>query len=317
MAATRGGTGEVRAVIDVGTNSVKLLVADVEGKTVRPLHESSHQTRLGQGFYETHVLQAGAIEQTAKAVADFAREAKNWSPAVVRVIATSAARDAENKGDLITALEAAAGGAQVEIISGNQEADWAFKGVTSDPKLGAGPLLVMDVGGGSSEFILGTDGLRIFAESAPMGSVRLLEKVGVSDPPTASERKRCEDEVRSVVEGRLKPNMEPALRDLPGKIALVATGGTSTILARMKLRLRSFNREMIEGTEITREELSAEVTRLWSMRLEERKHLIGLPPNRADVILTGSLIFHEVMAFFNLEVLRVSTRGLRFAALMN
>lgn len=316
MAPLRGSTGEVRAVIDVGTNSVKLLVADVEGKTVRPLHESSHQTRLGQGFYETHVLQAGAIEQTAKAVADFAREAKSWSPATLKVIATSAARDAENKGDLIAALEVAAG-VQVEIISGSQEADWVFKGVTSDPKIGAGPLLVMDVGGGSSEFILGSGDKRVFAESVPIGSVRLLEKAGVSDPPTATERTRCEDEVRRVVEGRLKPSMEPALRVLPGKISLVATGGTSTILARIKLKLRSFNREMIEGAVLTREELSALVTRLWSMSLEERKQVIGLPPNRADVILTGSLIFHEVMAVFDLETLRASTRGLRFAALMD
>lgn len=316
MAAKRGSPGEVRAVIDVGTNSVKLLVADVEGKTVRPLHESSHQTRLGQGFYETHVLQPGAIEETAKAVAEFVGEARNWSPAVLRVIATSAARDAENKSDLVHALEAAAG-VPTEIISGSQEADWAFKGVTSDPKVGTGALLVMDVGGGSSEFILGMGGDRVFAESVRIGSVRLLEKVGVSDPPLAGERKRCEEEIRNVVEGRLKPDMETVFRRLPGTIALVATGGTSTILARMKLKLRSFNREMIEGATLTREELSAAVTRLWGMRLEERKQIIGLPTNRADVILTGALIFQQVMTVFELDVLRVSTRGLRFAALMD
>jgi exopolyphosphatase / guanosine-5'-triphosphate,3'-diphosphate pyrophosphatase len=316
MAVPGGTAGEVRAVIDVGTNSVKLLVADVDGKTVRPLHESSHQTRLGQGFYDTHVLQTSAIEQTAKAVAEFASEARNWTPRILKVIATSAARDAQNKEELLDALEKAAG-VSVEIISGSQEADWAFKGATSDPKIGEGPLLVVDVGGGSSEFILGNRGERAFAESIPIGSVRLLEKIRVSDPPKVQERRRCKEEVRNVIEERLKPDLEPEMRKLPGGLQLVATGGTSTILARIKLKLRSFNREMIEGTVVSREEMSAEVNRLWSLPLDQRKQLIGLPPNRADVILTGAIIFQEVMAAFDLKELKVSTRGLRFAALMD
>ena len=311
-----GSAGQVRAVIDVGTNSVKLLVADVEGKTVRPLHESSHQTRLGQGFYETRVLQPGAIRETARAVAEFAAEAKNWSSIVIRVIATSAARDAENKQELITALERAAG-VPVEIISGGQEADWAFKGATSDPGIAAGTLLVMDVGGGSSEFILGSGGQHVFAESVPIGSVRLLEKIGVSDPPSADERKHCEEEVRKILRTRLKPDLQPALSRLPPNLQLVGTGGTSTILARIKLKIRSFSRELIEGTALSREELAAQTTHLWSMPLEERKQVIGLPPNRADVILTGAIIFHQVMDLFELDALRVSTRGLRFAALMD
>ncbi len=104
MNSAGGGVREVRAVIDVGTNSVKLLVGDVDGSIVRPLHELSHQTRLGQGFYETHILQGGAIDQTAKAVAEFADEARRFSPAGLRIIATSAARDAQNKDDLIRAI---------------------------------------------------------------------------------------------------------------------------------------------------------------------------------------------------------------------
>jgi exopolyphosphatase / guanosine-5'-triphosphate,3'-diphosphate pyrophosphatase len=275
-----------------------------------------HQTRLGQGFYETHVLQAGAIRETAKAVAEFAAEAKSWTPIVIKVIATSAARDAENKEELMTALESAAG-LPVEIISGTQEADWVFQGVSSDPKIGAGTLLVMDVGGGSSEFILGSGAQRVFAESLPIGSVRLLEKIGLSDPPTASEKKRCEDEVRRVLESRLKPDIDPAWRKLSGKLQLVGTGGTSTILARMKLKMRSFSREMIEGTTLSRDELAAEAAGLWRKTLGERKQIIGLPPNRADVILTGVIIFEQVMQVFGLDALRVSTRGLRFAAVMD
>src|SRR5262249_30238141 len=140
--------------IDVGTNSIKLLVADVAGRDVRPVCEESKQTRLGQGFYETHRLQAEPIANTARAVTDFSRKAKELKAVSVRVIATSAARDALNPQDLLSAIESAAG-LKVEIISGEQEADWAFNGVTTDPALAKQPLLLLDVGGGSTEFILG------------------------------------------------------------------------------------------------------------------------------------------------------------------
>jgi exopolyphosphatase/guanosine-5'-triphosphate,3'-diphosphate pyrophosphatase len=295
---------------------VKLLVADVEGRIVRPLHESSHQTRLGQGFYESHLLQAGAIDLTAKAIADFVVEAQVWNPASVKVIGTSATRDAVNKDELLKAIEGACG-IPVTVITGEQEADWAYKGVTSDPQLAKGNLLVMDVGGGSTEFILGRDGRRVFAESFSIGSVRLLEQMTISDPPRPKEREACEEEIRQTLDSHVKPHLAPMMARLGGSIQLVGTGGTSTILARIELRLRSFSREMIEGTLLSRERVKSETVRLWSMPLEERKRIIGLPPNRADVILTGGAIFEQVMDVFGLESLRVSTRGLRFAALMN
>ena len=308
--------GQIRGVIDVGTNSVKLLIADVEGVVVRPLHEGSHQTRLGQGFYETHVLQPGAIDLTAKAVADFVAEAQAWEPTMLKVVATSAARDAINKEQLLSAIESAAG-IPVTIISGEQEADWAYKGVTSDPQLAAGTLLVMDVGGGSTELILGTNGKRTFAESFSIGSVRLLERLNVSDPPTISELEQCKRDVRQILEEQVVPHLQPLLQAAAGRVQLVGTGGTSTILARVKLKLRSFSREMIEGTFLSRKDVQTEMMRLWSMPLMPRKQIIGLPPNRADVILPGVVIFDQVMEVFELAALRVSTRGLRFAALMD
>ena len=143
-----------RAVIDIGTNSVKLLVADVAGNDVRPLHEDSKQTRLGRGFYESSRLQPEAVQQTAEAVAEFAEEARGQQAKSIRVIATSAARDAKNPGDLMVAVDKASG-LKIEIISGEQEADWAFQGVTTDPQLAKQHLLLLDVGGGSTEFILG------------------------------------------------------------------------------------------------------------------------------------------------------------------
>src|SRR5689334_12001718 len=120
-----------RAVIDIGTNSIKLLVAEVDGESVVPLWEESEQTRLGEGFYESHRLQSGAIAKTATAVERLVRAAKGWKVDSVRLIATSAARDAVNQGELLDQVRIASG-LGVEVISGEQEADWAFAGVRSD-----------------------------------------------------------------------------------------------------------------------------------------------------------------------------------------
>src|SRR5437660_1063107 len=205
-----------RAVIDVGTNSIKLLVADVSGHDIRPVFEDSKQTRLGQAFYQTQRLQPGAVASTAKAVAQFAESARKHDAASIRVFATSAAHDALNPEDLTGAIEAASG-LKVEIISGDLEADWVFQGVTSDPRLASAPLLLLDVGGGSTEFIVGQGEQKHFRRSLP---------------------------------------------------------------------------------------------------LAERKHIIGLPPNRADVILPGAAIYEAIMEEFDFTELRISTRGLRFAAAM-
>ena len=140
--------GARRAVIDIGTNSVKLLVADVEGAEVRPVREESRQTRLGQGLYTRQRLQAGPIAKTAAAAAEFAARARDHQAASIRVIATSAARDALNSQELTDAIERSCG-LRVEIISGAQEADLVFQGVTSDPALAAMPLVLLDVGGGT------------------------------------------------------------------------------------------------------------------------------------------------------------------------
>ena len=153
-----------RAVIDVGTNSVKLLVADVQGREIKPVCEESKQTRLGQGFYETHQLLPEAIANTAQAVAIFVAQAQANEARHIRVIATSAARDAGNASELITAIERASGH-RPEIISGEQEADWAFQGVTTDPALANMPFLLLDVGGGSTEFILGHGEQKYFRQS--------------------------------------------------------------------------------------------------------------------------------------------------------
>jgi exopolyphosphatase/guanosine-5'-triphosphate,3'-diphosphate pyrophosphatase len=311
-----------RAVIDVGTNSIKLLVADVRNGVVEPVVEQSEQTRLGAGFYETHRLQPQAIAHSARAVASFAAKARESQAVSTRVIATSAARDAVNPTDLTSAIEQASG-LKVEIISGEQEADWVFRGVTTAPELASQPLLLLDVGGGSTEFILGRGGDKHFAKSYPLGTVRLLEHLPHGDLPAVTELAAYRKWVRDFLAKAVHPDLEPALKretrmnSGQRSVQLIGTGGTAVILARMEARLETHDRGRIEATRLGIAQTRAQVERLWGLPLAERKKITGLPRDRADVILPGVVIYEGVMEEFGFQELRVSTRGLRFAAVMD
>jgi len=306
---------ERRAVIDVGTNSIKLLVADVSGHEVRPVHEESRQTRLGQGFYKTRRLQPESVARTAEAVWEFAEIARDKSATVIRVIATSAARDAVNPEDLTTAIERACG-LKTEVITGAREADWAYQGAATDAELARRPLLLLDVGGGSTEFILGHGNRKHFAHSFPLGTVRMMEKFPCGDPPASAEFAACRAWIANFLQHKVRPQLEPAFAKEDGEIQLVGTGGTTSILARMEKKMTGFDRDEIESVVLTFTAVANYRKQLWQLPLARRREIVGLPKQRADVILTGVLIYELVMEEFGFEQLRVSTRGLRFAAVM-
>ena len=322
-----------RAVIDVGTNSVKLLVADVAGREIRPVCEQSKQTRLGHAFYETHRLQAEAIGATATAVAVFAAIAREAQAVSIRVLGTSAAREAVNRDELTSAIERASG-LNVEVISGEQEAALGFQGVATDPQLAQGPVLLMDVGGGSTQFVFGRDGHAQFSHSFPLGSVRLLETMPCSDPPKPAELAACRQWLKDFLQNQVCPRLLPQLEDWKqgeavdqslltsaptragGAAQLVGVGGTASILASMEAKLTAFDRARIEATRLTAARVTWHLERLWSLPLEQRKNIVGLPKNRADIILMGVAIYQAVLEAFDFPGLRISTRGLRFAALL-
>jgi exopolyphosphatase/guanosine-5'-triphosphate,3'-diphosphate pyrophosphatase len=305
-----------RAVIDVGTNSVKLLVADVAGRAVAPVLEKSEQTRLGSGFYKTHRLRPAAIAHTARVVAEFAGQARKLDAATVRVFATSAARDAINQSELLDAI-ARESGLRAKVISGDQEADWVFRGVSTDPTLAAQPLLILDVGGGSAEFIVGEGAHQHFGASFRLGTVRLLDQLVISDPPSESEWRICRDKIDQFIRDEIRPDLEPALREhAPRAVRLVGTGGTTSILARMDLGLDTFERKRIDALQLSHAQVRRHREHLWSLPISRRKMVKGLPADRADVILTGVAIYEAVMETFRFTDLRISARGPRFAAVM-
>jgi exopolyphosphatase/guanosine-5'-triphosphate,3'-diphosphate pyrophosphatase len=305
------------AVIDIGTNSIKLLVGDVCDGLIEPVDERSEQTRLGAGFYDTQILQPVTIQRTASAVAKFVAYARDQDASAIRVIATSAARDAKNPDDLVNAVLRASG-LRVEIISGEQEAEWVYRGVTSDPRFHGKPLLILDVGGGSTEFILGDQERHTFRQSFPIGSVRLLEKLRPLDPPSLQDLAGCRDWLQKFLNYQVGPAMESTLTEAARQnVTLVGTGGTTTILARMEKKMPHFSREDIDSTCLSQAQVLDCVVHLWSLPIAERKKIPGLPSNRADVILMGVAIYESVMKYFGFGALHVSTRGLRFGALLD
>ncbi|MFT5494293.1 MAG: exopolyphosphatase/guanosine-5'-triphosphate,3'-diphosphate pyrophosphatase [Limisphaerales bacterium] len=306
-----------RAVIDIGTNSVKILLAEVSGDHIEPISEQGIQTRLGVGFYESNQLQKDAIARTLEAVVEYHQFAVRQRAETIRVIATSAVRDARNAEDLTGPIREKTG-LSVRALSGSEEAEWAFRGVMSDRSLPPLPMLIVDLGGGSAEFIVGVGGSLRWRESFPIGTVRWLERSRLSDPPTPEELASCRASVAAFLGSAVKPGLARALEPLRAEGAtLVGVGGAVSILARMQRGIDKFDRELIESARMERDDISSWVERMWGLSFEARGGIVGLPPERADVMLMGSCILEGVMESFGFDALQPSSRGLRFAALMD
>jgi len=295
------------AALDIGTNTVKLLVAARHGETLTPLLEDSQTTRLGQGVDKTGRLLPEAIERTAACVAAFAARARNLGASDIRAVATSGARDATNRDDFLRRVRELAR-LEVEVLSGEREAELIFTGACSNHTWGDTPLLVMDVGGGSAEFITGSHSRLERRCSIPAGAVRMTERFLRSDPIAPAEF--------DALMTRLRGLMDPALApfNLAGR-AMLGTGGTITTAAAMDLCLTKFSVEAISNYRLSRERLEAMLDVLRGMTLAERRQLPGLPAARADIIVAGIAAFVVAMRLARQQSLTVSTRGLRFGLL--
>ena len=303
-----------RGVIDIGTNSVKLLIADLNADVISPQLEISRQTRLGKGLYADGKLQAESIHATVVAVNELILLANRKDCSNIAVISTSAVREANNSGELLEAL-----GQAVKILSSDDEAYLAFSGVTTDPHLAKQKIVVLDAGGGSTEFVVGEEGGIRFQLSLSLGSVRLMESHTISDTPG-------DDELAAVRESIDTQLRDPATEGLRRQIAalgrarqiiMVGTGGMAGVLAKMELGMEDYDRRRIEAVELSFERVIAWRKKLWGLSIAQRVEIVGLPANRADVALFGSLIYEQVMRQLGFCALRVSTRGIRFGALLS
>ena len=299
-----------RAVIDVGSNSVKLLVADIADGQVVPVKAKGKQTRLGKGVFDTGKLQPDRIDETARVIGKFADKARALGAVNLRVLATSAAREAANGNDFARAVEAL--GVELEIIPGEEEANLILRGVRTHPEFAIGPLAVMDVGGGSTELLVADDDSLLTQASHPLGTVRWLDKFPPGDPPSADDRKAVRD---SVVEF-LETTVAPKLRGIPLPDTLVASGGSPKFLTRLLAGTRDLSMAQVESCKVSLDEIRRLADRLWSLPLVDRKQLPGMSAKRADVLLMGAAIYEGVMEQFEFRTLRPSMRGVRYGALL-
>lgn len=314
-----------RAVIDIGTNSVRLLVADVapggtpERGPVRlmPVRRDLATTRLGRGVDRRGRLSAAAMNDTLDAAAAFANEARRLGAEHIAVVGTSALRDAANRDAFIDMARRRAG-LEVRVLSGREEAALAFLGaVRGTAAAGAGPaapdggmVFVLDVGGGSTELILGTAGGAVHgAHSVDVGAVRVTELCVHSDPISLSDWAL----LLTAVEARLQPLWDAleAQGPPPAREArLVAVGGTATTLAAMHQRLEVYDPDRVHGHTLSRADVEAVIAVLRPLTVAQRRALPGLHPQRADIILAGAVIVLQVMAGLGARKLTVSESDL-------
>jgi exopolyphosphatase/guanosine-5'-triphosphate,3'-diphosphate pyrophosphatase len=290
------------AAIDVGTNSTRLLVADegVPG-SFRTLERRTMITRLGQGVEARRRLASEALERTFAIVADYAAVCGEYAVERLRVTGTSAVRDADNRDEFFAGVEALTG-VRPEMLSGEEEARATFLGACFDLAPG-GATLVVDIGGGSTELIVGEDEPERMI-SLDIGCVRLFEKHLRSDPPAAEEIEALGAEAVSEL-GRAKPELA-----VPVGARLVGVAGTVTQLALLKTGLTVYDPDVTHHAVLSHGDVRMLSRRLASLPIEARKQVRGLDPGRADVIVAGAEILLAVMETFDAAEVLVSEKDI-------
>jgi exopolyphosphatase/guanosine-5'-triphosphate,3'-diphosphate pyrophosphatase len=286
------------AAVDCGTNSIRLLVADLDGSRKVDVHREMRVVRLGQGVDRTGVLAPEALERTRVAMADYAEVCRDLGVERTRFVATSATRDAANR-DVFVDLVQQTMGVPPEVVSGDEEADLSFLGASAGLDPADGPFLVMDIGGGSTELVLGTEHAEA-ARSVDVGCVRLTERHLHDDPPTAEQVAAARADVDVA--------LDLAAQEVPVAKARTAVGlaGSVTTVAALALRLPAYDPQAIHLSRIPVEQVREVTLRLLAMTRAERAALPVMHPGRVDVIGGGALVLLEAMERFGLPEVLVS-----------
>ena len=303
-----------KAVIDVGTNSVKLLVADLSDHHITPIKECAIQTRIGNNAFNSKTLQNDGIARTLEAIEFFYQYSRMLGAKEIKIIGTSAIREATNRDEFALKVKEKTS-LDIQIISGEEEAELAYIGVVSETSFENAPVLITEVGGGSTQFIVGDKLNLVFKKSYKIGGVRLMNMFHVSDPPSNEEFLKCKNAIENEITSHIYPDIQDFLKKYGESLKFIATGGTITIVGKIKLQMDEYDREKLDGLEIKFEEICELTEKLWRMTLKERQSIPGLPADRADVIIFGLLIFMGIMSVLKLKSVYLSTRGLRFGVL--
>lgn len=286
-------------VIDLGTNSSRLLVADVDGRELSVVERKTTVTRLGEGLETTGRLSSNAIGRVADAVAGYRELLDRHGAEAIACVATSAMRDAEN-GDELRDLLRERFGIEARIISGDEEARLTFLGATHDQPT-RDPTLVFDIGGGSTEYVVGHPGQEpSFHVSTQVGSVRHSERHLHSDPPAPAELETLARDVDGVLGAEVPASVRATVE------RGIAVAGTATSLAAIDLRLDPYDPERVHGHRLALATCERLLARLAGLELAERRKVTGLDPDRAPTIVAGAAILVRSLHSFGLGEIHVS-----------
>jgi len=294
------------AVVDIGTNSTRLLVADVEGGRVTELERRSTVTRLGRGVDSSGTLAADAIEEVCDTVAEYIDLYRALEPAAVIPIATSAVRDAGNSGAFLAELRERFA-LDARMLRGEEEARLTYLGACAD-RPSANGTLVVDIGGGSTELVVGSGPEVGFHVSLQAGTVRHTERHLVSDPPAPGELEALADDVGALIDAELADDA-PA-----GTGEGIAVAGTPTSLAAIDQELDPYDPDKVHGFVLSLDSIQRMCSMLAAKPLAERLQVAGLHPGRAPTIVAGVVILIQVMRAFGLREIEVSEHDILHGA---
>lgn len=275
------------AAIDCGTNSIRLLIADIADGKFREVYRNMQIVRLGQGVDQNKAFHPDAIDRTLKAVADFSTEIARRGVSKIRFCATSATRDAANRDLFIDGVNSLLG-IKPEVISGEEEAALSFFGATKELHQSGAPYLVIDIGGGSTEFVFGTEKVD-FAKSQNIGCVRMSERHFSSLPPSANEIANAQRDIDEAISEAAK------LVPITEAQTLIAVAGTATTVAAAALGLNEYDRYSIHLSRVTAEKTHEVAQRFLHMNRQEIATLPYMHEGRVDVIAAGSLVLSRIM----------------------
>jgi exopolyphosphatase/guanosine-5'-triphosphate,3'-diphosphate pyrophosphatase len=276
------------AAIDCGTNSIRLLIADVDGSHFREIYRDMEIVRLGQGVDKTEQFHPDAIARTLAAVDKYALEIAKRGVEKIRFCATSATRDASNRALFIDGVKERLG-IEPEVIPGEVEAALSFQGATKDFNKNEGPFLVVDIGGGSTEFVFGTDSVE-FAKSMNIGCVRMSERHFTGGEPEPGQIAAATEDIDAAIKEAAK------IVPITEAKTLIAVAGTATTVAAAALDLPAYDRYAIHLSRISAEKTHAISKMFLSMSRTDRESLGYMHPGRVDVIGAGSLVLSRIMA---------------------
>jgi exopolyphosphatase / guanosine-5'-triphosphate,3'-diphosphate pyrophosphatase len=290
------------AVVDIGTNSTRLLIADVDGARVEEIERRTTVTNLGRGVDHTNCLSPDAIDEVCEVIANYkACYEELWAERVL-VIATSAVRDADNGEAFIAELRERFGLA-ARLLTGEEEAHLTYLGATSQRR-GDEATLVCDIGGGSTELIVGSGNDVDFHTSLQAGTIRQSERYLSTDPPDTHELEDLASDVLGLIDDAMAP--------LPdgGPLHAIAVAGTPTSLAAIEQELEPYDPEQVHGYRLGLRRVQRMLSQLSCLPLAERLRVPGLHPRRAPTIVAGTVILVQVMRAFGLEEIEVSERDI-------